>query len=234
MGQISKLQTELAQIFLCGRVGHLYAPLDEIQYMETIQELKRNYFGSKDKIRILQKLIQSNLEMILSGFEKLENKAELNWTPYEDAMTMGGVDLISTRINLDLQIKTIARPPFEFKHSTKKTKARWAATWRTDSTLQVLTIPTGNLDGVLLYAFYKALEAIPITAFRRCESCRKVFIHTSKRKRNYCSNLCAAKAGNKKRRQAIENKRSGLRPSGTQEGQPEGVKTLGKKENKWH
>ena len=68
----------------------------------------------------------------------------------------------------------------------------------TDTTLQVLTFPIGNPEGVVLYSFYKLLEAIPITAFRRCESCGKVFIHISKRKRNFCSNLCAAKAGNKK------------------------------------
>ncbi len=85
--------------------------------METIREVERTYFGTKDKIRLFQKLIQSNLEKILAGFEGLGNRAELDWTPYEDAKTMGGVDLISTWINLNFEIKTIARPPFESIHS---------------------------------------------------------------------------------------------------------------------
>jgi hypothetical protein len=202
IGQLSKLRTELAQIFLCGRAGSLPAPLDEVQYLELNLEIEHRYFGTRDKIKNLQQIFLSNIEKITGSIERVAEKAEIEWIPYEDSKTLSGVDLISFKVHLNLEIKMLFRPSLEYKGDASK--IRWAQAWPLNSSLQVLTLPDGNPEDVLLYAFYRLLEAVPITSFRRCGTCGKVFFHISKREKNYCRNLCAAKAGNKKRREAMK------------------------------
>lgn len=107
MGQLSKLRTELSQVFLCGRVGFLAAPLDEAQYRELILEIDHRYFGTKDKIKNLQQTILSNIEKITGGIERVAEKAEIEWIPYEDSQTLSGVDLISSKVHLNLEIKML-------------------------------------------------------------------------------------------------------------------------------
>jgi hypothetical protein len=204
IGQLSKFRTELAQIFLGGRVGRLAAPLDEVQYMEFNQEIEYRYFGTRDKIKNLQQVFLSHIEKITGSIERIAEKAESEWTSYDNAQTLSGVDLISFKVHLNLEIKTLFRPSLESKSEAGTSKIRWAQAWPVNSTLQVLTLPDGNPEDVLLYAFYRLLEAVPITSFRRCDNCGKVFFHISKRERKYCRNLCAAKAGNKKKREAMK------------------------------
>jgi hypothetical protein len=205
IGQLSKLRAELAQIFLCGNVERLAAPWDEVQYRELNLEIENRYFGTRDKIKNLQQIFLSNIEKITGSLERIAEKAEIEWTPYDDSQTLSGIDLISFKVHLNLEIKMLFRPSLEYKSEAGASKIRWAQAWPLKSNLQVLTLPDGNPEDVLLYAFYRLLEAVPLTtAFRRCGNCGKVFFHISKRERNYCSNLCAAKAGNKKRREVMK------------------------------
>lgn len=55
---------------------------------------------------------------------------------------------------------------------------------------------------MLLLLFIRALDGVSISVFRRCDECGHWFLHTSKRERRYCSNLCAARKGNRDRREA--------------------------------
>lgn len=204
MGQLSKLRTELAQVFLCGRPERLPGPLDESQYRELVWGIEQNFFGTKEKLKNLQRIIISTIDNISDGLKRISKQAEFDWMPYEEAQTFSGVDLISSKIHLDFEVKTLVRPSIEYRHEADTIKIRWAKEWRTQSSFQVLTIPEGHPQNILLYRFFSLLEALPLTAFRRCDSCNKIFFHLSKRNKTYCSNLCAAKAGNRKRRQAIK------------------------------
>ena len=205
IGQLAKLRAELAQIFLCGRVGGLPAPLGEVQYLELNQEIEHRYFGTREKIKNLQDIFRSHIEKITGRIERMAEKAEVEWKPYSDSQTLSGVDLISFKVHLNLEIKMLFRPELEYKDEAGDSKIRWTQAWPLNSTLQVLTLPDGNPEDVLLYAFYRLLDAVPIaTSFRRCGNCGKVFFHISRRERRYCSNLCAAKAGNIKRREAMK------------------------------
>jgi hypothetical protein len=204
MGQLSKLRIELAQVLLTGFKEGVRSHLDEVDYANLLSEIERRYFESRDKIKSLQQTIFSNIAKLADGIERAAQKAEAKWIAYEDSETLTGVELISSKIHLDFEIKAQLLPARDYKQDAGEIKTRWKETWPSESSFLISTLPTGSPEDILLFRFSQLLEAVPVSAFRRCKSCGKVFFHISKREKTYCSNLCAAKAGNKKRREAIK------------------------------
>ena len=204
LGQLSKLRTELAQIYIVGYLGRPPSPLDEFPYYFRIFEIERMHFQDPDKIKPLQKKILSIRDQILEGIEGIADKAEFEWVPYDKAKSIKGVELISDLIHLDFEINVSVITQMEYDREGGDLKVRWPKNWRDKGCFRVLKFPKGDPEDVLLLRFAELLEIIPITAFRRCRLCQKLFFHVSKRERFYCSNLCAAKAGNKAKRDAIK------------------------------
>ena len=44
------------------------------------------------------------------------------------------------------------------------------------------------------YCLFMSLQGMPVSALMQCPDCKKVFVHTSKKQRTYCSNKCAARS----------------------------------------
>lgn len=204
LGQLSKLRTELAQIYMCGYLGRLPAPLDEFPYYRQVIDIERMYFEDENKVRNIQKKIKSIRKTMLDGIEKVENEAEFDWVAYEKSETMSGVEIFQERIHLDYEINLSIITQMEYDRESDGLKVRWPKNWKDIGCFRVLKLPKGDPEQVLLLRFAELLETIPIAAFRRCKLCEKFFFHSSKRERYYCSNLCAAKSGNKERRESIK------------------------------
>jgi hypothetical protein len=56
-----------------------------------------------------------------------------------------------------------------------------------------ITSADQNNGAKLLYDFIMALKHVPLAAFCKCKECGKWFLHTSERKRVYCSSQCRAR-----------------------------------------
>jgi hypothetical protein len=57
-----------------------------------------------------------------------------------------------------------------------------------------------SYEDLALFAFIRVLEDIPIGVFGICKECHKYFLHFGKHKKLFCTNLCAARHGARRRR----------------------------------
>jgi hypothetical protein len=55
--------------------------------------------------------------------------------------------------------------------------------------------------------FFQAADELSVDALRMCPECNHYFIHISKKQKTYCSNLCAAKAGSRKKRAELKSEK---------------------------
>jgi hypothetical protein len=56
----------------------------------------------------------------------------------------------------------------------------------------------------LLIAFYRALDGVEIGTLKTCKECGKYFLHTTKMKKEFCTNKCAARKASRDRRERIK------------------------------
>lgn len=56
----------------------------------------------------------------------------------------------------------------------------------------------------LLLSFYRTLDGVPIGSLRSCLECGRYFLHTTKMKRDFCANKCAARKASRDRRERIK------------------------------
>ena len=56
----------------------------------------------------------------------------------------------------------------------------------------------------LLQSFYRALDGVQIGSLRTCNECRNYFLHTSKIKKQFCTNKCASRSHSRARRKKIK------------------------------
>lgn len=69
-----------------------------------------------------------------------------------------------------------------------------------------LTVKAQNYKDTLLYYFFRSLEGLPLKAIQSCIECGSFFIHTTKRKKIFCSNKCSMRKANRDRRKRIKEK----------------------------
>jgi hypothetical protein len=91
--------------------------------------------------------------------------------------------------------------PKDTKERGNKFLVRGKRGWREECRFTV-TSQFDPSEGMILLLFLRALNGVQTNAFRRCEECKKFFLHVSKRERRYCANPCAARKGNRDRRAA--------------------------------
>jgi hypothetical protein len=71
-----------------------------------------------------------------------------------------------------------------------------------DGTLD-LSITSDDFYSFLIYLFLNSLREIPSNNIKKCPTCKIWFLQTTLREKLYCSNMCASKAGNKRRRNKL-------------------------------
>jgi len=62
-----------------------------------------------------------------------------------------------------------------------------------------------HLEETMMFNAVRLLEDIPLNVFHRCPECRKWFAHFSERKKQFCSNRCAARHGVRKSRAELKS-----------------------------
>ncbi len=74
-----------------------------------------------------------------------------------------------------------------------------------DRPLEIVTKASTDED-TLIYHFSQTLDGIPAGAFRQCEEveCNKWYAHISKKERKFCSQTCATKDANRKKKEKVE------------------------------
>jgi hypothetical protein len=70
-----------------------------------------------------------------------------------------------------------------------------------------VTYSSNDITETLLVYFVKALSGLPTQAIRRCPECKKWFLHLSARRKEFCSNKCAAKKGSRDQRRSFKEKK---------------------------
>ncbi|MFX0201889.1 MAG: hypothetical protein ACFFCW_37745 [Candidatus Hodarchaeota archaeon] len=70
-------------------------------------------------------------------------------------------------------------------------------------------IPSGRatIQRAGIPALSSILDGVPISAFKRCLECEKWFFHTSKRKKEFCTNRCASRYLTREKRTETEEAR---------------------------
>jgi len=68
-----------------------------------------------------------------------------------------------------------------------------------------LSVKAQKHEDTLVFYFFQALEGLQLDALRNCIECGKIFIHTSRRKKIFCSNKCSMRKANRDRRRRIKD-----------------------------
>lgn len=183
--------------------------------MDTPEEFKKSHLGIKnffDKFEMLShsagmdketigEFVQAFLppqyqelpqmlprlqKRIRAAIDNLYNAIEENVSPHYH------LDTVATTLQLDCSIgqpstvlTPVEHPPLE------------------DNPIVVKVHMTGFMEQAILTIFYKSMDGVPIKAFRVCPECGKRYVHNSGKRRIYCENNCAARAGSRRKRERI-------------------------------
>jgi hypothetical protein len=106
--------------------------------------------------------------------------------------------------------------------------ARLYGLYKNPTTIKTNAVP--KEAGKMLQAmFLKLLEGVPLQSFKWCPECGQMFIHATKRKRLYCSNLCAARRGGREHRSRLKIQRPKVYQKQKREGAARARKSYEKK-----
>lgn len=62
----------------------------------------------------------------------------------------------------------------------------------------------GDEEETLIYHFIRSLHGAKLSQIKQCPECGQHFLHTTKREKTFCSNLCAARKGARDRRAKLK------------------------------
>lgn len=138
-------------------------------------------------------------ERMMSRIEQISERQESGWKTYSDSNVINGVSIAEAlQVSFRAEVKVVG--PLEYDHSGNEVKVRPRPDWLDQSTITIKTRTAIDDENLFIYGFVKCLPGIPTGAFRRCNDCQNWFLHLTKSKRKFCSNSCAARSGNIKRR----------------------------------
>jgi hypothetical protein len=61
-----------------------------------------------------------------------------------------------------------------------------------------------SLEDSILFNFVRTLEGVPLGVFFSCKECNRYFLNVEKRKKMFCSNVCASRYGARRRRNTLK------------------------------
>jgi len=196
-GDAAKLIFEARDLVSRGLTGVKMTEVEKLQLLGVLDGLEQSY--NLTWLQQLQRSFLSVFEPMMSRIERLSERLEPGWKTYSDSNMIDGVSIAEPlQVSFRAEVKVLG--PLEFDHGGEKIKVRPSPDWIEDSTITMETQPDIDNENLFIYGFVKCLPGIATGAFRRCEECQKWFLHLSKRKREFCSNPCAARSGNRTRR----------------------------------
>jgi len=160
-------------------------PILEPETAATIESLMR-WFAAESENSINLKECQSRILTFMETLEKEKDNAK---------RPVHLVNVETGEISGDLF------PPFKAMLSTSTPISIDLREF--DGKINV-TYSSNNITETLLIYFVKALNGLSIKSIRCCLECKKWFLHLSLRRKDFCSNRCAARKASKNKRQSLK------------------------------
>jgi hypothetical protein len=194
-GDVAKLINDAEELIYRGMSGRLWTPADKLELLST----PHGSYPDFEWLLQLQRSFQEIFEPIMNRIKRLSEYPESGWKTYSDSKLVDGI-LLSEPLQVSFKAEILVFGPLEYDHSGTEVKVRAGRDWAKQSTITVETRPTINDQSLFIYGFVRHLSGIPTEAFKQCNDCQKWFLHLTKRKREFCNNLCAARSANRIRR----------------------------------
>jgi hypothetical protein len=203
VGELAKLSSTLEMLINGGiwGQGRLSMTFDE-----AANTLGRVSFDEKrlNTMRSVQSGFKGCVEYAMAELD-LRNAEEGKWRKWQEATPIA--DLASMKIRplvkpISMQISVSASVSLcvEAKQNDQgNVFLRAVPEWRSESSFRSIS-SAGRDEDMLTLIFLGAIDGLSVDIFRRCKECLHWYVHSSRRARLYCSNLCAARSANRARR----------------------------------
>jgi len=194
-GEFAKVATELS-LTLLGRttIGRSIEAVVLAKIEETDYTMSRN---GLNKMKATQESLRSYVEQMMDGVKKTT----------EDGLTKNGFahdiprdEYTLTKVNVNIittagMIVSSSVEKQEENHSIH----RWSKEEIERAPIMVYEMALSGKEA-LIFQFVRALNGFSLSAIRQCPECERWYVHTTKRKKIYCSNRCAARKTSRDRR----------------------------------
>jgi hypothetical protein len=211
-----KVMSEVQLLIEAGLWGSSDSPPDP----EVDSNFLRDRKFDDEVLQRIRNIQTSFREVFENAMKEVDSWAErnpqlLDWNEVQQATPLGslpqkteplkrqprqsGIKPLEEPLQVNLTVDVWIPIEVEAKQEGEKIYVRLVPEWRETSAFQLdsWTDPYGEMLSLI---FLKSLNGVPISAFHRCKECNRWYLHVTRRKREYCSNLCAARAANRARR----------------------------------
>jgi hypothetical protein len=142
---------------------------------------------------------------IVHKIEELKNYQDEKGRPSAEA------DFYPQFEMLDLDIKVTVRVGSEIPHELpiqddERQIVRPKPNAIHDAPFELTIHAKSGPEETILFHFIRSFEGVRIGALRQCLECGKWFVHSSKRKREYCTGKCASRKINREKREVMKRK----------------------------
>jgi hypothetical protein len=203
IGELSNLSSTLGLLVEGGIWGERRLSMT---FDEAANTLGRVSFDEKrfKAIRSVQLGFKKYIEEAMAELD-LRNTQEAIWTKWQEITPITDLASLKIRplvkpISMEISVRASVLFCVEAKLGDHgKEFLRAVPEWRSESSF--LSISSASRDeDMLTLIFLGAIDGLSIDTFRRCKECLRWYVHSSRRARLYCSNLCAARSANRARR----------------------------------
>ena len=197
-GDLAKLAVDAWELIFSGHTGMMFT--NERRKIVHMPESQKKTIFNDEWLQILQH--NFNVEVfvpMMMKIDKLSEHIDLDWKTYPDSKMVNGISILGP-MNISFQAELRAMGPVESDFSGNEGKYRPSRDWVKESALYFEIKPENNHQTLFNYVFIKSMLGIPTESFKKCNECQHIFLHLTKRKREFCNNLCAARSANRVRR----------------------------------
>ena len=196
-GEIAKLIFEARELIIRGLIG--IESTEATQLGKPLLESGQEKQYSLEWLLQLQNSFLKTFRQMMDRIERLSEFKGSEWEPVGDSEIAGGLSIAEPlQVSFSAEIKVEGPCILRWEGEVPMTRA--SRDWFKNSTILIKTQPAINDKNLFIYVFVKSLSGLPTKAFRRCRECQNWFFHSTKRNREFCNNLCAARNANRIRR----------------------------------
>jgi hypothetical protein len=181
---------------------------------ETIYSDRYSIFMDEraaDDFPIVDKILMPLQKRLLIFMDRVQKKVEISETG--QSATVKPVEVYDLRMLDSVKLNAVAtialkdQPKIE-PHQGKPglLKASWPHHERDSFGFKLVLEPEKSAEG-FFFGFLSLLEGLDLSSFSRCMECNKWLLKYGTRKHLFCSDVCRAVSGNKKKRARITAER---------------------------
>jgi hypothetical protein len=143
-----------------------------------------------EEMKKIQQSLNSFLGSIKENYDRVKNSLGLRFYDYDEVKSLCTL----VKIEFTLTVKgrfDIGLAGWGGEEEDSVSTYGFAEEYFDDATCRLI-ISSDNLQNTTKFQFLKAFDGLPWKALRKCPICENWFLHLSKRKKEVCSNKCAA------------------------------------------